>query len=303
MVIDMDLLQLRYFCKIARLEHITRAAEELHVSQPALSKTLKLLEQELGTELFDRTGKFIRLNNYGRVFLKYAEQSLEALENGKRELADMSSGQAGDIRLAFPVGSHVVPALLSRFRQQYPDITFTLIQHFGPSDPPRFDLCISSLPLQIPRVESLPLLTEELFLAVPADHKLAGKTSIRLEDAAEEHFVTLRAGNDLRERTDSLCRIAGFNPKRIFESDDPATVRGLIRAGLGIALVPAVSWDGSVGEHVRLIRIEQPVCERTIGISWLEDHYLSKACLIFREFTVAYFRELALADAPGDSSL
>ncbi|MDO3410409.1 LysR family transcriptional regulator [Saccharibacillus sp. CPCC 101409] len=285
----MELLQLKYFCKVARLQHMTRAAEELHIAQPALSKTIRHLENELGAALFDRTGKYIRLNDYGRIFLDYAERALGAIEDGKHHVRDAAGSAEGTIRLAFPVGSHIVPGLLAEFRRLHPQITFTLIQQFSGMERPLFDLCISSFRQPIPDTESIPLIDEELFLAVPDTHPLANRTSVRLEEMANEPFIALVPGSSLRDTTDRLCLLAGFRPNIVFESDNPSTVRGLIRAGQGVAFIPAVSWEGSTGPEARLLHVESPECRRVISLSWYKSHYLSRAARLFREFTVDYF--------------
>lgn len=290
----MELLQLKYFQTVARLEHMTKAAAELRIPQPALSKMISALEKDLDVKLFDRTGKYIRLNAYGKAFLRKVDTAIAALEDGKREIRDMSGETGGSIELAVLVGSHLLPDLLASFRQKYPQIGFHLLQHASfaamRSD---FDLCLSSSPAPIPGVESTALLTEEIFLAVPCGHRLAGRGKIRLSEAAGEGFVSLRPGKNLRETADALCRQAGFAPRIIFESDDPATVRGLIRAGQGVGFIPSVTWGGATGPAVELLRIEEPRCERTIWLSWSKDKYLTEAAARFREFTADYFRQMA----------
>jgi len=290
----MELLQLKYFVTVARLEHMTRAAEELRIAQPALSKTIKTLEKSLGVLLFDRHGKHIQLNQYGRTFLKRVNQALSALEDGKRELADLSGETFGDVKLAVVVGSNLLPGLLSSFRAQHPNISFNLLQHFSKSVTGQdFDLCISSSPLKLQGITNITLLTEEIFLAVPIEHRLAKRTSIHLSEVSEEGFINLKYGKALRDRTDSFCKYAGFSPHIIFESDDPATVRGLIRAGQGIAFIPAISWGGSTGSSMVLLHIDEPECMRSIELSWTEERYLPRAARLFRKFTIDYFTELS----------
>ncbi len=109
-----------------------------------------------------------------------------------------------------------------------------------------------------------------------------------------EAFLSLKPGQSLRDLTDAFCMQAGFTPKIVFESDDPSTIQGLIRAGQGIAFVPAISWRGSTGPAVAQVQIEQPVCQRTIGLSWLEHRYLSVAARQFRQFVRDYFAQLSL---------
>ncbi len=288
----MELLQLKYFQKIAHLEHMTKAAEALSVSQPSLSKTLRMLEEELSVQLFDREGKYIRLNEYGKAYLKNVDIALAALEDGKRKLINMNKERLQPIYLAVLAASPVLPNLLSSFRDLYPSVSFQLLQNSPQYTQGDFDLCISSLPVNREGVGGTPLLTEEIFLAVPKGHRLAHRKSVKLQEAANEGFIHLKPGNALRQITDSFCRLAGFSPRIAFESDDPATVRGLITAGQGIGFIPVVSWRGTIGDSVVLLKIEEPVCSRTLGLFWIEDRYQSEMVLAFRQFTVDYFQKL-----------
>lgn len=291
----MELLQLKYFQTVARLEHMTRAAEELHIPQPALSKTISHLEKELNVLLFDRRGKYIYLNEYGKAFLKRVDEALTSLENGKHELIDLSGKTFGDIKLVILSASSLIPELLSSFRKHYPHINFNLIQHFSNSvSPTDFDLCISSSALKLNNTNNIPLINEEIFLAVPAEHPLATRSSIRLNEVANDDFISLKRGKDLREITDAFCKYSGFTPNVIFESDDPATVRGLIRANQGIAFVPEISWGGSTGSSMTLLHLEEPICERTISLTFTPERYLPQAARLFRQFTIDYFAKLSL---------
>lgn len=288
----MELLHLKYFRTVARLEHMTRAAEELCIAQPALSRTIAHLERELGVALFDRRGKYIHLNQYGKAFLIRVDEALNALADGSRELREMSGGDFGDVKLAVLAASNLLPDLLGSFKKAHPNIRFSLIQHFSNLSKPDFDACISASTQRFKDRKSIPLLAEEIHLAVPNEHPLAHRKRIRLGEVAEDGFISLKSGQSLKEATDGFCRMAGFTPNVVFESDDPATVRGLIRAGLGVAFIPAVTWGGSEGASVTLLDIQDPRCERTISLSCAEDRNMSQAARVFRDFAVGYFEGL-----------
>lgn len=291
----MDLLQLKYFKTVAKFENVTKAANELYIAQPALSKTISHLEKELGVNLFDRRGKYIHLNEYGKAFLEKVNIALDVLEDGRREIKDLQGKELGDIRLVFLAASTIIPELLSEFCKLHPHIRFQLFQHFSrDANNSDFDLCISSSCGDKKKNNSMALLTEEIYLAVPLNHPLAKKKSISLIEASNENFISLKPGKGLREITDEFCKKAGFNPRIIFESDDPSTVRGLIKAGQGVAFIPQVSWGSSIGDSMALLHIKYPKCKRTIFISWLENRYLSKTTLLFREFAVEYFKNLSI---------
>ncbi|GAB6930731.1 LysR family transcriptional regulator [Paenibacillus sp. JCM 10914] len=289
----MDLLSLRYFQTVARLENMTKAAEMLQVSQPALSKMIGNLEKELTIRLFDRTGKYIRLNEYGRRFLAKVDLALQTLEDGKSELLDLAERPTGTVVIFIQVASYLLPDMITLFRQLYPETEFKLLQHDQDHyKPPAFDLCISSSSFSMPGTESISLLTEEIMLAVPSDHRLADRGSIRLSELSEDGFISLKPGKQLRETTDSLCRAAGFTPRIIYECDEPSMVRSLVHSGLGVSFIPSVTWGGSQGSSVVLIPIEEPISTRTIEISWYSNRYMTKVAIKFKEFVQDYFKQL-----------
>jgi DNA-binding transcriptional LysR family regulator len=131
-------------------------------------------------------------------------------------------------------------------------------------------------------------------LAVPATHRLAERGRIQLGEVADEPFISLKPGYDLRELTDQVCRQAGFAPRAVCEVDEPAAIRGLVRAGLGVAFLPAASWRWRVaGEPGPVpLQIEAPTCQRILRLAWRDDRYLSAAARQFRAFVIAYFARL-----------
>jgi LysR family transcriptional regulator, transcription activator of glutamate synthase operon len=293
----MELLQLKYFQTVARMEHMTRAAEELGVAQPALSQTIARLESELGVPLFERIGRGIRLNQFGRAYIVHIERIFLELEQGRRELVHITNGSQGQVDLAIGVATHLLPDLLGAFQRDHPGVRFRLSQHEVTTMAQQlsrggYDLCLTSPPLVQEGLQSVNLLTEDIRLAVPTGHMLAQREYIRLQEVAGEAFVCLKPEHSLRQLTDSFCQQAGFRPQVVFESDEPSTIRGLIRAGLGIAFVPALSWRGSVGPAVVELPIKEPLCQRTIGLSWQAGRSLGRAAEEFRTFAVRYFEGL-----------
>lgn len=303
----MELRQLEYFLVVARREHFTQAAKELHIAQPSLSRAIGRLEAELGAPLFDRTGRQVRLNAFGQRFLRHVERACNELEDGKRELQAILDPEGGSLGLGFlhTAGVKLVPSLLNAFRKSYPLVKFQLVQDSGVNllhqiRAGTIDLCIASLPPEWQGLGWAELLQEEIFLAVPPKHPFAGRASLCLSDAANESFVSLKPGNGFRLLTDSLCRKAGFEPKVVFEGDEVVTVRGLVGAGLGVALLPALAWQDAVGPLPSHVHVARPQCRRTIDLIWLESHYLSPSAKLFQQFVIEYF---AQADCNHSSTM
>ncbi|GAA1865175.1 LysR family transcriptional regulator [Pseudonocardia ailaonensis] len=280
--------RLRWFVAAARAEHLTRAADELGVPQPTLSRGIARLEAELGVPLFTRAGRGVRLTREGRTLLRAAERATGELAVGAAELA--GEGPAGVVTLAFlpTLGTDVVPRLIGGFRARHPRTRFELVQGAHALLVSRVregeaDLALTSPLPQEPQLATEALGEEELCLAVPAGHHLATRTDgVRLAEAAGEPFLGFLPGYGLRTTVDSWCRDAGFTPRLAFEGGDTATMRGFVGAGLGVALLP-VSHHGPPPGVVEL-PVTTPRTTRVIGMVWARDRALSPAARAFREF-------------------
>ncbi|HEY4385385.1 MAG TPA: LysR family transcriptional regulator [Ktedonobacteraceae bacterium] len=294
----MDLLQLKYFQTVARLEHMTQAAHQLCISQPSLSQTIAHLEEELGVPLFDRQGRQIRLNPFGRVFLQHVERLFSELKDGRHEIADLAGMEHGRVALAV-VLPQILPDLLSAFQALHPHVSFHLFQQHSSQavlqqlEQGEIDLCITSPSLEQAGMGWVPLMSDKIYLLVPLGHHLAGRKSIDLSEVAHEPFISLKPGDTLRDLTDSFCRQAGFTPNVVFEGDELSTIRGLIVAGLGVSFASQLALRHTADRAVvRALPIKEPRCQRLIGLAWRKEHYLSRAAQQFREFVIQYFKQL-----------
>ncbi|WP_088835188.1 LysR family transcriptional regulator [Paenibacillus tyrfis] len=291
----MELLQLQYFLAVARLEHVTEAARSLHVTQSSLSKTIQRLEEDLGVPLFDRTGRKLRLNEYGSRFLRRAERALFELEQGKQELSDLSSPEHGTIELAVTNASKL-PNILREFRKKHPHIQFHVqmlttqemvtLLHRG-----EVDFCLSSPPVQGDDIECQIVYYDPILVAVPKGHRLADRSSVSLTELKDEWFVGVNRGYRTRDLVDSVCQSAGFAPKYVYEGNEPARLSAFVEAGIGIAFIPSTARDSR--EDIRYLQVEDHELVREIALLWRKSRYISRAALEFREVVVQYFEELS----------
>lgn len=300
----MQIEELRWFATLCETGHVGRAAAELGMSQPGLSRALARLEAELGAPLFDRSGRVLVLNRYGRAFLEHAERILAEDEAGRRAIAELASPQTGTVALAFlyTVGNWLVPRLLLSFRAEHPRVRFHLVQggntaNLQALERGEVDLVITSPRPSAPGLAWRALRTEHLYLAVPAGHRLARRKRVRIEEAGAEPFVATRQGTGLRESTEQLWRRAGIEPRIAFESDDVPALRGLVAVGLGVAVLPrSRTYDGRVDESVepwlRHIPIAGPDASRVLGLTWREERWASPAVTAFRDAVAALVPEL-----------
>ncbi|WP_411105758.1 LysR family transcriptional regulator [Streptomyces sp. cmx-4-9] len=283
--------RLAYFAAVARHEHVTRAAQELGVPQSTLSRAMVRLERDLGVTLFARKGRTVALTTAGRTFLASTEQALDGIARAAESVQQDADPAGGKVAFGFlhTLGSETVPGLIRAFRADHPRVRFSLVQNYGEAMLERLragelDLCLTS-PLPVaPDLVARRLDEQRLRLVVPDDHRLAGRKRIRLAEAAEETFVTLEPGYGLRRITDDLCAEAGFTPRVAFEGEEAETLRGLVAAGLGVALLPppAVPRPGVVE-----LTVTAPRAVREIGLAWLDGHPDTPPVAEFKRFLLS----------------
>ncbi len=292
----MELRHLRYFEAVARLNHVTRAATELHVAQPALSKQLRDLEEELGVALFDRVGRRVQLTEAGAALLPHARAVMTQVEAARAAMAERVGLQRGLATVGAPptVGTHLLPSALATFNARYPGIELrlreagiaTLLEQLAAG---LADLAVVALPVDDPDLTVAPLFSEELVLAVSPQHPLAHRTSVRLADMAEQPFVLSPTNYELRETTIVACRQAGFAPRVVLDGGEMDTLLRFVAAGLGVALVPQLAVAGQT--DIVALHISDQKLRRSLAIVWRGDRVSSHAARALREFLIETLRQ------------
>ena len=278
----MELHQLRYFCAVADTGSFSRAAEHSHVSQPSLSQQILKLEAELGVRLFDRLGRSVRLTDAGKTFLPRARSVLRELEAARGDITEGKDSISGHVTVGVipTVAPYFLPPILAAFSKRFTDAAVSVVEEITPVLLDRLragsiDLAILALPVRGHEFESLPLLTEPLFAALPKKHKLARRNTISLRDLRKEPFLLLRDGHCFRENAVAACDRARVSPQVVFESGQFSSLLGLVGAGMGISLVPAMAVTRD--PHLKFVRIADPDATRTIGALTLRGRSLSRA--------------------------
>lgn len=262
----MELTQLKYFCAAAEYEHITKAAEKLHIAQPALTQSIKRLENELDVKLFERRGRSIALSPCGEYLYKQIVPVIKTLDRLPDELMRIAEMEDRTIKVNILAASLLITELIIEYKRIMPDVKFQLHQS---EDDENCDCTISSVHSgNMPVLEnaSVRIFTEEIRLAVPADSHYAKENSIRLTDVKNEGFISLSGSKPFHSICDALCRTVGFAPDIIFESDSPSTVRDLIGSGMGIGFWPAYTWGNINTDNVVLLPVSYPECRREITV-------------------------------------
>jgi len=293
----LDLLQLRYFQTVAYFEHMTKAAKKLTIAQPSLSQTISRLEEELGFSLFDREGRNIKLNEYGKILLKRVDRAFSELDSAKLEMAELAGESENRISLSV-MHTPLLPNIISQFRNEYPLAKFQVSMHspfrlVDQLEKGEIDLCVTYFPIEEQGIGWTNLMEDEVFIVVPENHPLAERNSISLKEVANEQFIHMEPTNPFRILTDRFCEKAGFTPNIAFELEEPGSIQSYVEAGLGISFLTEHTLRYSHHDKIVPLHIEQPICTRTIGMAWKTERYTAKVVRDFREFMVAYFQQLS----------
>lgn len=266
----MEIQQLRYFLEVAKDCNITNAARRLHIAQPALSQSIKRLENEVGSELFSRRGRHIFLNDAGKIMVKEITPLLSALDSIPAKIAEAAGVMNRTVKVSVMSASRLVTDIIIAYKELHPDVNFLFRQEQTDSvSGSDWDVRISTgVPGKLAEGE-VAALNEEIFLAVPNvwDHIERNSRSVNLRDFGESPFISFSGALPFSRLCENFCRMADISPEIIFKSDNPASVRDLIGAGLGVAFWPAYSWGRLTSDKVRLLHINDIVCRRTIVLS------------------------------------
>jgi len=271
----MDLIKLRYFRTVAKTLHFRRAAALLNVSQPPLSKSIKTLEDELGTQLFLRTRRHVELTPAGQALLKRCEKIFQELEDAQAEAKRYGRGEKGSLRLGCEDGTtfSVLPPVLQTFKERYPGIscsvvTQTVAQQIGAIQAGDLEAGIVPLPLTHPDLDVIRLQTCSLVAAFAEGLPLVSRTDFRLRDLRDQPVVALPENEEnlyscilpyLKKRRISVKLVPG--------AFDIATLLLMAASGLGIALIPC-SYKDCGPRGLLYHEIADSTLELSVGLAW-----------------------------------
>ena len=280
----MEMHQLRYVVAVARKGNFSRAAEQCHVSQPSLSQQIQKLEVELGERLFDRTQRVAKLTPHGEEFLRRAVRILEEAEAALREASDAKDLLRGTVTVGVlpTIAPYLLPDVLTEFTEKYPgleiivqeDTTARLLKQLLAYET---DIALASLPIHDERLEVQALLTEELLLALPPGHPLTRKRIVKVEDLVGERLIVMKEGHCLGDQVLRFCDRRDVRPQISFRSAQLETIQALVRAGLGISLIPAMASRSGRSDLPECRSLQSPKPERRIVAVWPKQRPPSRA--------------------------
>jgi DNA-binding transcriptional LysR family regulator len=268
-----ELRQLVYFDAVVRCGGFSRAADQLRIAQPAVSAQIRRLEAELGTPLLERTTRRVALTHAGELFQARVRTVLDQLEAARAELDELATVMRGRLRVGATQGLAAldVPRLLARFHHRYPGVTLALRtgligQLLGELAAGELDIVLGPIHADLPAAfVAEPLVADEIVLVTPPDRPVPGGPVVPLDRMRDEPFVCLPAGSGLHAILLEAAATAGFRPRVQFETYSPASIREVVAAGLGVALL-AASNARAPGPAVQVHQLEQPPAHPPIGM-------------------------------------
>ncbi len=288
----MDLLQLTYFLEVARTEHVTQSARNLHIAQPALTQSIKRLEAELDVKLLARAGRNIRLTSAGAYLRDRIAPAIDTLEAVADEVRAFAANEASAVKIGIFSASSVIVDAIAAYSAASPATSFRITQDERES---ACDITVSTVMpaahgAQSGRIAAgkRALFRERIGVAVPKSSAFGDVVS--LDELADEAFVCLAGSRRLREVCDALCAGRAFRPRIGFESDNPAVVKKVIGLGLGVGFWPTCSWEDLGDGDARLAQLAEEEFERTIAVTLASHVRENAAASDFYRYLVDFMR-------------
>jgi LysR family transcriptional activator of glutamate synthase operon len=285
----MELRHLTYFVAVAERLNFSRAAEDLHVAQPAISQQIHSLEKELGEPLFERTGKRVQLTDAGQTLLPHARQILSAVEAARDAIRERGNLVRGTAKLGSPptVSAHFLPSRLTAFEKKFPGLDVRLREAGTDSllkfvEQGELDLAIVSVDALPSSVEWQAILEEAYVVAVGHRHPFSQRGGVSMSELSEEAFILFPDGYKLREVTLAACQAAGFKPHIALDGGSMQSALQFVAAGLGVAVVPQMALTNAKGIHA--LTVTDQTLRRSLGLVWRKSQYLSPAARALRDF-------------------
>ena len=297
----MNLNHLQYFVKLAHLEHYTKAAKDLDITQPSLSHAISSLEEELGTKLFEKQGRNVILTKYGKIFLKYVEKSLEYLQEGVDKTKALTCATSGliDLGYIYTLEADFMPNMVRKFLDENKEIfsnetndkKYDAFIALDCSSPDRlgdaqkaFDLGFCSKVQNETSIDFIKVKQEELVIVVPKNHELSKYNEIDLIETISYNHIVFTKSSGLRQVIDNLFKQIDKKQNISYEVENDSSIAGLVAQGFGIAIMPNIPFLKYF--DVDIIKLKSPAYTRNIYMAKLKNKYLPPAVEKFSKFVI-----------------
>lgn len=289
----MDFDQLETFIEVARLSSFSRAAEKRFRTQPAISSQIRSLEEEVGAKLLDRSGGKVSITASGKLFLKFAEETLDARKAAVTAIAETERVPRGEIVVGANEGTclHVLPEVFAHFKRQYPDVAINInradyAKILESVTDNSVDFGVVSLPINDPRLTAVPIHKDELVLIMPPKHPLAKVKSPSAADIAQYPLVMPKVGHT-RDALDDLFHRFKLKPRYAMELDSSELLKRFVAADVGVGFIPRSHVQEDVKANVLVaIPFADAQIRRDLALVFRKDKALSRAALAFIDVAV-----------------
>jgi DNA-binding transcriptional LysR family regulator len=286
-----NLERLRVFYAVSQAESFTEAAEILHLTQPGVSRHIKQMEEELGAPLFDRMGRKVALTPAGEVLYEAAKEAMGSVATAEQRIQELAGLRGGRLRVgaSFPVGLYVLPRVLAAYRREHPAIEVSLaISTTAKIESQvldnKLDLGLVSADVQHPKLLTLPIMTDELVVIVPPDHKWANRRTVKAQELTEETFIVAARGAGARAVVEERLTEKGIALRNILDFVNAEGAKHAVEAGLGVSIQPRIIVKGEI-ENGSLAAIRLADMDSEIQYVYIrrKKHHFSNAEKAFLE--------------------
>lgn len=288
----MEIRNLEYFLEVVRTKSFTKAAQNLFITQPTISRMIKNLEDELEVVLFERLGKGVELTDAGRTILYQAKNIVSSVHSLSDELADVMQLKKGQIKIGLPpmIGANFFPQVIGQFNKSYPNIKVQLWESGAKRAEDNvangnLEIGVTLLPVQEDVFEWFSFVKDKLSVVVHPSHHLAGKVSVSLVELASEEFILFNEDFLLHDRIINECVGVGFRPQVVYESSQWDFISEMVAADLGVALLPGTICNQLDKQRLCILPLVQPEIPWHLAVIWRKNRYLSFAAREWLQFT------------------
>ena len=291
MAINFDLADLHAFRAVAELNNFRRAAEAVHISQPAFSRRIEKLEQALGVRLLDRTTRRVNLTAVGRDFARTVQQLLNDLDGALLGIRGVGATRMGEVTIACVPSTvyYFLSQVISRYHERYPKIRVKVFdaganEVLSAVARGEADFGLNFIGSQEPEIAFTPLIEERFVAACRRDHALARKRQVSWTELSQHDFISVSKSSGNRLLLDQALSNVPGRPQAIYEAQHVTTMLGLVEAGLGVAAVPSMAMPGA--DHPLLVSVPlvDPVVTRRVGLIQRKGRTLSPAASQLHDF-------------------
>ncbi|MEG2354108.1 MAG: LysR family transcriptional regulator [Clostridium sp.] len=294
----MNLKDITYFVEVVKRKNFTKAANDLHISQPALSKAIKILEHETKTQLIDRNTKKFKLTDEGEILFENAKTALEIINTEMYKLEDSLLSCKKTLTIGLPpvVGSVYFPSIIAEFREEYPDIDLKILEE-GSNDIMRkvedgtIEVGAIILPINSENLIPINITDGDVMLVVSKKHKLANRKTINVDELKNENFITFNENFMMYNKTINACIESGFEPNIIMKTSQWDFIIEMVGLNQGITIMPKPIVERFKTNDIKLIHIKKPEIHWDIGFIVKKDKYMSKTLKLFVEYATNHIRK------------